>query len=341
MTLRLTIDERAFRTHIDTVRSAVPGLVPVVKGNGYGFGRGTLARLVAEHAAEHGAESRGEVADEVADEIAVGTVHELADVVEVVAAHPHIAVVALTPGLHLPDELPHQAVPTVGSPAHVDALRRHGWHGRVAVKLESSMHRHGAAPAELDELLAAVRAAGMQVHQFVLHLPLPSASFTPDAAVAQIDVWLPRLEPAVPVSLSHLSPDVFQRVRADHADRTFRLRSGTALWHGDKSFLHLSADVLAVRSIVAGEPCGYRQHPATASGHLVMVGAGSAHGVVLLDGGLSPFHHQRRRMELVEASHMHTSIALLPNGVPVPTVGDWVDVQRPLTSVAADVLAWT
>ena len=60
MTLRLTIDERAWRDHVDTVRRAVDGLVPVVKGNGYGFGRATLAAVAAaagEIAVGHGGTS--------------------------------------------------------------------------------------------------------------------------------------------------------------------------------------------------------------------------------------------------------------------------------------------
>jgi hypothetical protein len=37
---------------------------------------------------------------------------------------------------------------------------------------------------------------------------------------------------------------------------------------------------------------------------------------------------------------MHTSMAFVPAGEPVPDVGRVVDVQRPLTMVTADRVAW-
>jgi alanine racemase len=324
MTLRLTIDERAWRTHVDTVRAATPGLVPVVKGNGYGFGRPVLATVAAT----------------LSDEMAVGTVHELAEVAQATADRPPGSIVALTPAMHLPTELPRRSVPTVSTRAHVDVPGRHSFRGRVAVKLESSMHRHGAQPETLGDLLDAVGSAGLEVHQFVLHLPLSSPAFTSSLAVEQVEGWLTHLDPDVPLSISHVTSECFEQLRARHPARTFRLRAGTALWHGDKSFLHLSADVLDVRRISIGTPVGYRQVPAAASGHLVMIGAGSAHGVVPLEHALSPFHHARQRLSLVEPPHMHTSMVLVTDEGGVPAMGDWVDVQRPLISVSVDALEW-
>jgi alanine racemase len=322
MTLRLTIDEQGWRAHVDAMRAATPDLVPVVKGNGYGFGRAALAAIAASFA----------------DEVAVGTVHELADVVS--ATPSHVTVVALTPAVHLHAELPPRSVPTVAAPAHVDALDRLGHPGPVAVKLESPMHRHGTSPADLPHMLSAIRSGGRSVHQFVLHLPMPSASYTAELAISDVERWLPDLDPSVPVSLSHLTAACFDEVRTRHPERSFRLRSGTALWHGDKSSLHLSADVLHVRRVTAGEPVGYRLTPAPTSGWLIMVGAGSAHGVAPLDDGLSPFHHARHRMALVEPPHMHTSMAIVGDDMPSPSVGEWVDVQRPLIAVTADLVEW-
>ena len=322
MTLRLTIDEQAWRAHIDDMRAATPDLVPVVKGNGYGFGRAALAALAASFA----------------DEIAVGTVHELADVVSATPAH--VTVVSLTPAMHLPTELPRRAVPTVGAEAHLEALVRHGYAGPVAVKVESAMHRHGTSVDELGELTTAIRSAGLAVHQFVLHLPMSSPSFTATSAVDEIERWLPHLDQSVPLSVSHLTAQTFDEVRARHPDRAFRLRAGTALWHGDKSGLRLSADVLHVRPIAIGEPAGYRLMPAPTAGHLVMIGAGTAHGVIPLDSNLSPFHHARQRLTLIEPPHMHTSMAIVAEGTPPPAVGEWVDVQRPLITVTADIVEW-
>ena len=44
MSLTLTVDGDRWRTHLRAVADAHPGLVPVAKGNGYGFTLGRLAR---------------------------------------------------------------------------------------------------------------------------------------------------------------------------------------------------------------------------------------------------------------------------------------------------------
>ncbi|MCW2830166.1 MAG: alanine racemase, partial [Aeromicrobium sp.] len=43
----LDVDATRWRAALSTVTAAHPGLVPVVKGNGYGFGREALAREAA------------------------------------------------------------------------------------------------------------------------------------------------------------------------------------------------------------------------------------------------------------------------------------------------------
>ena len=47
MALTLTVDRARWREHVAATRAAFPGLVPVVKGNGYGFGLTYLAELVS------------------------------------------------------------------------------------------------------------------------------------------------------------------------------------------------------------------------------------------------------------------------------------------------------
>jgi hypothetical protein len=140
--------------------------------------------------------------------------------------------------------------------------------------------------------------------------------------------------------LSHLQPSSYSDVRARHPDREFRLRLGTALWHGDKSFVQLHADVAAVHAVRAGQRAGYHLTEIPSDGHLVLIGAGSAHGIGPLSGGASPFHFARTRLPLLEPPHMHTSMVLAPEGTPLPAVGDHVDVQRPLISTLVDEVEW-
>ena len=320
MTLRLTVDDLAWRAHLQAVTTAVDGLVPVVKGNGYGFGRARLAGVAAGFARR----------------IAVGTVHELHDV----AVDRFDEVLVLTPAASPPDDLPAGSVPTIGSRAHVEALEGAGWRGPVSVKLASAMHRYGVEPDELAPLVGAAVAAGLQPCRYLFHPPLVTAQHGETEVMAAVEAWLDHLDPALPFSVSHLGPAAFTALARWHPTRRFELRLGTALWHGDKSMLHVDADVLDVHPVAAGTPAGYRCDPVPSDGTLVMIGAGSAHGVAPLSDGRSPFHFARRRLALHEAPHMHTSMAFVPAGEPCPTVGARVDVQRPLITTAVDEVVW-
>lgn len=291
--------------------AAIDGLVPVVKGNGYGFGRPTLHPI----------------ARELCDHVCVGTVHELAGVAA------HVTPVVLTPTLVAPSS--NAMVLTIGSREQVEVLK--GWQGTVVVKLRSSMNRYGAAPVDLDQVVIDAIAAGLDIVGYSLHLPLAGSEVE---RLDEIERWLGRLDPQFPVWLSHLQPQAYSALRDSHPDRSFRLRLGTSLWHGDKSFLHLTADVVAVHSIRARQRAGYRLSEVSDDGHLVLVSAGSAHGVAPLPDGASPFHFARTRLAMLEPPHMHTSMLLVPSGAPCPSVGDRVDVQRPLISTLVDEVEW-
>jgi alanine racemase len=317
MTLRLTVQSSAWRAHVARMATSIDHLVPVVKGNGYGFGRAVLHPLAAN----------------LSDHVCVGTVHELDHV------PAGITPVVLTPTSIAPSATAtaSAAAPilTVGAPEHVTALR--SWRGPVLIKLRSSMHRFGVEPACLADLRSLVDASPLTPVGYSLHLPLAGS----DAErVAEIEAWLPALEADQPLWISHLAPPTFAGLLAAHPHRQFRLRVGTALWHGDKSFLHLSADVLAVSRIMAGDTVGYRHANAPADGHVVVIGAGSAHGVAPLADGASPFHFQRRRLQLLEPPHMHASLVFVPVDEPSPRCGDRVDVQRPLITTLVDTIEW-
>jgi hypothetical protein len=76
------------------------------------------------------------------------------------------------------------------------------------------------------------------------------------------------------------------------------------------------------------------------TGQVISVAAGSAHGIAPHHDGVSPLHFGRRRLALLEAPHMHTTLALVPTGDPCPDIGDQVDVQCPLTRVDVDEVSW-
>ncbi|MFM8651683.1 MAG: alanine racemase, partial [Acidimicrobiaceae bacterium] len=130
MTLQLNVDSAAWRRHVSETAKSLGDLIPVVKGNGYGFGRATLI----EHA------------QKISSDIAVGTIFEAHDLPNNCRAF------VLTPvGKALPPakNMTENMVLTVGSVGHVQNLREAGWHGDVVIKLRSSMNRYGADSSEL------------------------------------------------------------------------------------------------------------------------------------------------------------------------------------------------
>ncbi len=305
MSIRLTVERERWWHHVTDVAATVDGLVPVVKGNGYGFGRAGLAIAAAK----------------LSPLLAVGTVHELAGLPD------DVTPVVLTPTFEPPAST--DAVLTVGSSAHIAALR--GWGGPVIVKLESSMHRYGGDIG----LVAEAQRARLRTVGVAIHPPLAGSE---DDHRDDIVRHLDEIDPSLDVWVSHLSPATYETLPTSHR---YKLRLGTYLWHGDREALHLEARVLDTKPARVGELAGYRRTKVPGDGTLVMIGAGSANGVTVLPpDGRSPFHYQRRRLQLLEPPHMHTTMAYVPDSAPCPYPGDWVDLQRPLTTTAVDELRW-
>ena len=318
MTLRLTVDRQAWLSHVQTFAAGLGDtqhLVPVVKGNGYGFGRPILI----------------EQALSIATEIAVGTVFEAHDIP---ATHTPLV---LTPvGNELPTSLPLNAVLVVGSVHHVDTLVSHGWSGRVIIKLRSSVQRFGVAIADVASVVSAVDTAGFVQHGWSVHPPLDG---TPIEHAREVEQWLSILPNNLPMYVSHIDASILSTLRAAHQQRKIIVRSGTSLWLGDKSMLTLNADVLDVNH-VNGATAGYRNTPISGSGSLVVVGCGSSHGVIAHAGDLSPFHFAKQRLTMLEPPHMHSTMLVVQDGATCPTVNDIVDVQQPLSRVFVDTISW-
>ena len=314
MTLRLTVESRAWREHVRNVVATFGDVLPVVKGNGYGFG---CAELMPH-------------AQAISSNVAVGTVYELADV----AASQRAFV--LTPvGVGVGDVARRDAVLAIASMHDLGVLKQLGVANPVVIKIESSMHRYGITTTEAAELRKRAEAAGHQVVAWSVHLPL--AGSDADHADEAI-VIAGGLATDLPLHLSHIGAAV-QRVRASTAHHVV-VRTGTHLWLGDKSMVALHADVIAIRAATFGT-AGYRatQISAGTATRLVMVGCGSSHGVGALDAGHSPFHFARQRLAMLEPPHMHTTMLCMPSDLHLRE-GDWVDVQQPMTRVYPDVIAW-
>ena len=280
---------------------AIP--VPVVKGNGYGFGRHALAKIAAEESTT----------------ICVGTVHELDGIPD------SLTPVVLTPTLAGPTP---SAILTVSNEAHITPLV--GSSQRGIINLASSMHRYGGPSSLVQHALD----SGLDVAGVAIHLPLIA---TDDERVAEVTALLDPIATSIPAWLSHIDPWLIARLPDS---RTYLLRAGTTLWHGDREALNLSTDVSDLRPIRAGEHAGYRQTDVIEYGHLVMVGAGSAHGVHTLADVRSPFHYNRQRIDMFEPPPMHTTMLFIPQHTDPPAISDTIDLQRPLTQTIIDEVIW-
>ena len=285
----------------------VDGLVPVVKGNGYGFGRATLHPLIKS----------------LSDFVCVGTVYELDGVAD------RVTPIVLTPSL-VPPPTPSSGltpVMTVGSVADVDALG--GWHGRAIIKLQSSMRRYGATPSELEFLTVAVRTAGLDVVGYALHLPLAG---TDQDRLVEVEGWLDHLDPKQP-ALAQPSPATVVQHTAGSPSRSSVPAAGSAPPCGTATSRSCSCRQTSSRYTESSRVTApaISSTRLSADGHLVLVSAGSAHGVAPLAGGAQPVplrpspaaRCSNRRTCTRRWSSSHSAIRVRRS----VTV---VDVQRPL-----------
>lgn len=338
MTFSLYVDAPRWRAHLRSYAELMPGIVPVGKGNGYGFG---LHRL-AHEASDLGVET---LAVGLPEEVAVVRATFDGDVLVLTPYHP--ATGWTWAGL----EHDERVIRTVG---HLEGLRAlAGTGARVAVELRTSMRRHGLVPdeyAEAARLLTGVEPAGL-----ALHLPMSGGSFLTEARALVAAAEAAGL-PAGTVWVSHLSDEDVRSLAAD--GRQVRPRVGTALWLGDRGALRARGTVLDVHPLERGDRLGYRQRRAGA-GHVVVVSGGTTHGVgleapraatgavgrakLVAMGGLeaagrflSPFTIAGRQRWYAEPPHMQVSMVLLPAGVRPPGIGDEVDCDVRLTTTTFD-----
>ncbi len=342
MSLELRVDSARWRAHLAGVLADAPGLVPVVKGNGYGFGN---ARLLAECARLGGAAG--------VSTIAVGTYLEAVDAL---AAFPGDVLVLEPFRDILHGRLAQLAAPalvhTVADPADHVALAARVRTPRIVVEGRTSMNRHGMSPHEARALLE--QAGPAAVVGATLHLPLGSGHG------AEVRAWVEALPSARTWFVSHLTRGELAELAAALPGRQFRPRVGTALWLGDESALAVHADVLDVRDLARGEPAGYRQHR-TGGARLVVVSGGTAHGVavaapsggssirqraqVLAEGVLeaagrirSPFTVAGHPTWFLEPPHMQVSMVVLPPRATPPVIGDTALVRVRHTLLRADAV---
>lgn len=340
--LTLHLDAARWRRHLRSELDGTPGLVPVIKGNGYGYG----LRRLAEESALLGV-----------DTIAVGIADEVAQVRDVFPG----TVVVLNPwdaanptAVELAED--PKVLTTVSRLADLAALADLETRPRVLVEVRTSMRRHGIDPLDLERV--ALLADRVLFEGWSIHLPLLTKGRYAEAE---------RLSRAAvtalpgPLWISHLPPDEAHRVVSamPSGPVPVRLRSGTRLWLGDPGSRRTTATVMDVHPVSRGERAGYRQRALPSDGHVVVVAGGTAHGVgleaptsasslrqravALATGGLeaaglalSPYTVAGRKRWFLEPPHMQSSQLFLPASVPPPALGEEVPVELRLTTATVD-----
>ena len=340
MSLVLTVDGDRWRSHLRGFAERVPGLTPVCKGNGYGFGLGRLARK---------AQWLG------VDTIAVGTYDELPEV----ETRFDGDLLVLTPWRPFVGEARHpRVIHTVSRLEDLEALLAQDPQARIILERLTSMNRHGLSAADLRTAGQVLRAAGVRPRGVAFHLPLTQGSNVGEVRRLINDVVAAELDTKV-LWVSHLTENELASLRSSYADFELRPRIGTDLWLGDRGALAVTARVLDVHPIERGETFGYRGRSAPKAGHLVIVSGGTAHGIglespmgdrslrsraaTLARGGLdavgfarSPFTVDGKQRLFAEPPHMQASMLFVPSGARVPAVGDEVEVRVRYTATTVD-----
>jgi alanine racemase len=341
--LTLHVDAARWREHVRSYVASHAGVVPVVKGNGYGFGN----EVLAAEAARLGVRT-----------IAVGTYDEVAEV-ERTFGGDLLVLSPWRPGLPTARLDDPRVVHTVSRLEDLRAVAASGHRPRVVVEVLTSMRRHGIGTGDIDpavDLLDGVHFAG-----WALHLPLSGDR------EGEARSLLPRLvrtagSPGDRLWVSHLQPAAAGRIAADTGTEV-RLRVGTALWLGDRGALSPRATVIDVHRLSRGDSYGYRQRRARADGWLLVLAGGTSNGVALeaptaaatlrqravalAHGGLSavgralsPYQVGGRQRWFAEPPHMQCSLVWLPSSVSPPAVGDEVALEVRYTTTSFDHLTW-
>ncbi|MDP9821341.1 alanine racemase [Nocardioides massiliensis] len=344
--LSLYVDGERWRSHLRTTYDALPGIVPVAKGNGYGFGLGRLARRAGWLGA---------------DTLAVGTYGELAEV----SSRFDGDLLVLTPWRPFVDEQYGDAVRdrrvihTVGRLEDLQALMARGDRPRVVLERLTSMLRHGLSARDLRTAVAAwAEHGGCRLEGVSLHLPLAQGSHLSEVERLMTDVVAAGM-PAKRVWVSHLDDTELAALRAAYPDFEIRPRVGTRLWLGDRDALSVRATVLDAHAVERGDEYGYRGRTAPRNGTILVVSGGTAHGIgleaptgpsdlrsraaSLAKGGLdaagfvrSPYLIDSKQRLFAEPPHMQASMLFLPAGSRVPDIGEEVDVRVRFTATSFD-----
>ncbi|HPU13068.1 MAG TPA: alanine racemase [Aeromicrobium sp.] len=339
MAFDLSISAEPWQAHLDSVHLAKPGLVPVIKGNGYGLGRARLA---------------GQAQRMGAPMIAVGTYEEAAELLAVFPGDIQV----LTPwrpfSLKVADP---RVIHTLSRVEDIAGLAEQDCGARILLEAQTSMRRHGVPRGQLGQAAAELAKSSLLLEGFASHLPMAGQN------LGEANSWCEALGGSGLKTkvfyVSHLTDTELTTLQAQHPQLTIRPRIGTSLWLGRLDTFEVTATVLDVHEISRGDRVGYRQDKIKKSGQVVVVAGGTSHGIgleapravssvkdsakaaakgVLAASGraLSPFFVAQTQAWFVEPPHMQASMIFLPKNLEAPKVGDRLAAQVRYTIASFD-----
>lgn len=376
MTFTLHIDAPRWRKHLDSVvndySQSGASVSPVIKGNGYGFGRAILC---------------DEVSRLKLSSVCVGTIYEAEEALARFAGD----VVVMEPFTELNPRAVEQWTSLLRNHSsrliailatNELAALSHAGVARAYIEGLSSMRRFGLTLQDLDNALASTTHS-ISIEGLWLHLPIaepaaehvatmyegaPQQSVNKDSGHArELIGWLTwyrdlatKYSLPLHVSVSHLSPKDAKVVLHNASGIDLEVRVGTSLWLGDRKSLRVTGTILAVHEAGLGhEAIGYTQTDSHGHKKVIVVSGGTSHGVALAapanvnsvrkrgiaiaEGVLeamgkvkSPFARGGDKLVFAEPPHMHASMLWCEDSSVV--VGEEIDCTIRNTTASFDAI---
>ena len=339
MTLFLEVAAPKFRAHQKKVLKDFGNLVPVIKGNGYGFG---LSNLVNET-------NRLKLST-----ISVGTVYEARQIEKIFKGQ----VLILEP-YNKNDRASALASSSFGRRfIRTISDLNSGFDFKTPFVIEglTSTNRFGIGINEINRFNGFTKS---NYRGLALHLPIAAPEVS---KVDQVIDWINKLESLTKntdVWLSHISLDELSVLKKLKPKINFRIRVGTELWLGDKSFLTAKSNVLAVLNEV--NKAGYTQKSVPNNKKLIVLSGGTAHGIGLnsdkssktfvdrlkvfglgllaaLGKYRSPFIIKGKASYFFEPAHMNVSLVLVSKFRNNLQIGDEVNLKVRFTTTNFDLV---
>ena len=350
MTFSLTVDAIKFRAHLSAVQAQFQAtgaqLVPVIKGNGYGFTREVLAK---------------EANNLGLNRIAIGTVWELSEALskfsgEIVVLEPFNSAdtSAVAQWGSILKNSSARVILTLSSLDFAAAQAA----GASLIYLEglTSLNRFGISKSDFSSINKS-QLGNLTVLGMSLHLPIANSKKVTGATaevssavdsnklsgkVLEIWGWLNKYQEVATAqnfpmhfSLSHVTTKDIESLKEMCARYNyavdFDLRVGTSLWLGAPTALSVSGTILEIHDLNNTSQVGYQQVATNGHGRLIVVSGGTSHGVALAaptprstfrkrsiavaEGFTqafgkvrSPFSVRGRNLVFAEPPHMHVSL---------------------------------